>query len=373
MHRVVISGIGVEIPEASITNEELVASFNAWVDGENKRREATGEELLQRSDADFIYHASGIRTRHVIERNGILDPARMVPRLPARPDEALSLQAEFGIASARRALSHAALDAAQIDLVICSSSHLQRPYPAIAIEMQQALGTRGAGFDMGLGCSSAAAALHVAVNLVRAGAHRRVLVVVPEIITGHLNFRDRQTHFIFGDAAAAMIVEAIEDGETRPGRFEVVDTRLWTQLSSNIRTNLGYLTRTAQEDPYMVDMQGNMIKQVGNKVFKDVTVAGHRFIVDFLAEHGQTPDDIRRFWLHQANARMNAMILKLSFGHEVGHDRAPMVLDRLGNTAGAGAVIALQENHADMKAGDYGLLCAFGAGYSIGGALLRMM
>ena len=69
-----------------------------------------------------------------------------------------------------------------------------------------------------------------------------------------------------------------------------------------------------------------MIKQVGNKVFKEVTVAGHRFIVQFLAEHGLTPHGIRRFWLHQANARMNAMILKLAFGHEVDHDRAPMVL-----------------------------------------------
>ncbi len=70
---------------------------------------------------------------------------------------------------------------------------------------------------------------------------------------------------------------------------------------------------------------------------------------------------------------MNAMILKLAFGADVDHDRAPMVLERLGNTAAAGAIIALKENHADMAPGDHGLLCAFGAGYSIGGALLRMM
>lgn len=373
MHRVIISGIGVQIPEASITNEELVASFNAWVDAENPRRLAEGLEPLQKSDADFIVYASGVKKRHVIEREGILDPARMAPRIPARADDALSLEAEFGIASARKALAHAGVGAEDVDLIICSASHHQRPYPALAIEMQQAMGTQGAGFDMGLGCSSATAGLHVAVNLVRSGAQRRVLVTTPEIITGHLNFRDRQTHFIFGDASASMVVEAIDEGEVRPGCFEVLDTRLWTQLSSNIRTNLGYLTRTGQDDPYMIALEGNMIRQVGNRVFKDVTVAGHRFIVDFLAEHGQTPDDIRRFWLHQANARMNAMILKLSFGHEVGHDRAPMVLERLGNTAGAGAVIALQENHADMKTGDFGLLCAFGAGYSIGGALLRMM
>ena len=226
---------------------------------------------------------------------------------------------------------------------------------------------------MSLGCSSAAAGLHMAFNLVRTGAQRRVLVVTPEIITGHLNFRDRQTHFIFGDASTAIVVEALEEGEERAGRFEVIDTRTWTQFSNNIRTNFGFLNRAAQEDTSSVPMAGNMIKQVGNRVFKEVTVAGHKFIVDFLAEHGHAPQDIRRFWLHQANSRMNAMILKLSFGHEVGQDRAPTVLERLGNTAAAGAIIAMHENHEDMKSGDHGLLCAFGAGYSIGGALLRMM
>ncbi|TIT52374.1 MAG: beta-ketoacyl-ACP synthase III, partial [Mesorhizobium sp.] len=86
MHRVIISGIGAEIPKPVITNEELVASFNAWVDTENARRQAAGETLLQKSDADFIVHASGVRARHVIEREGILDPTRMAPRIPARPD-----------------------------------------------------------------------------------------------------------------------------------------------------------------------------------------------------------------------------------------------------------------------------------------------
>ena len=153
----------------------------------------------------------------------------------------------------------------------------------------------------------------------------------------------------------------------------MIDTRGWTQFSNNIRTNFGFLLRAGQDNTSVIEMEGNMIKQVGSKVFKEVTVAGHRFIVEFLAEHGLTPHDIRRFWLHQANARMNTMILKLAFGREVGHDRAPMVLDRLGNTAAAGAIIALSENHADMKPGDLGLLCAFGAGYSIGAALVKML
>lgn len=373
MKRVIISGIGVSIPEAAISNEELVESFNAWVDAENPKREAAGEPLLQKSDVAFIEYASGVKSRHVLVHDGILDPARMAPRIPPRADEELSVMAEFGVASALRAIADAGIEPGDIDMVICAASHHQRPYPAIAIEIQNALGIPGAAFDMGLGCSSAAAGLHVAYNLVRTGAQRRVMVVTPEIITGHLNFRDRQTHFIFGDASTAVILEPIEDGETRPGRFEVLDTRGWTQFSNNIRTNFGFLLRDGQEDTSVVQMEGNMIKQVGNKVFKEVTVAGHRFIVGFLADHGLTPHDVRRFWLHQANARMNAMILKLAFGHEVGHDRAPMVLERLGNTAAAGAIIALEENHKDMKPGDFGLLCAFGAGYSIGSALLRML
>ena len=373
MNRVIISGIGVEIPEASISNEELVASFNAWVDAENARRAGTGEESLPKSNVDFIVHASGVKSRHVLEPTGILDPERMTPRIPERADDELSVEAEFGLKAARRALADAGIEGGDVDMVICAASHQQRPYPALAIEIQQALGAGGAGFDMNLGCSSAAAALHVAFNLVRSGAHRRVLIVTPEIITGHLNFRDRQTHFIFGDAAVAMVVEPLGEGDTRPGKLEVLDTRSWTQFSNNIRTNFGFLVRTGQEDTSVVQMEGNMIKQVGNKVFKEVTVAGHRFIVDFLADHKLTPQEIRRFWLHQANARMNAMILKLSFGHDVGHDRAPMVLDRLGNTAAAGAIIALEENHADMKPGDLGLICAFGAGYSIGAALVRML
>jgi len=366
MNRVVLAGIGVEIPEASISNDELVESFNIFVDDDNRRRRLTGETLLERSDAEFIVYASGVRSRRVYERDGILDPDRMAPRIPARGEDELSVQAEFGLKAARKAI--AGVDPASIDLVICATSHLQRFYPAMAIEMQRALGAAGFAFDMDLGCASAAGAIHAATALLRSGAHRRVLVVTPEIITGHLNFRDRQTHFIFGDAAASVLLEA---GEA--GLFEVVATRGWTQFSNNIRSDFGYLSRLAGDDPRHLAMEGQFIRQVGNKVFKDVTVAAAHFIRDFLAEEGLAAADIRRFWLHQANARMNQMIMKLALGHEADQDRAPLVLDWLGNTAAAGALVALHEFHRDLKPGELGLLCAFGAGYSIGAALLRRL
>lgn len=370
---VCIGGIGVEIPRYSISNDELVASYNSWVDLENAERFARGEELLAHSSSEFIVRVSGICNRHVYEREGILDPTRMAPHIPARADDEMSVIAEFGLAAARKAIGDADIDPATIDLIICSAAHQQRPYPALAIEMQNALGTAGGGFDMGLGCSSAVAALHLAHNLVRSGAHRRILVVTPELITGNLNFRDRQTHFIFGDAAVAVIVDALGEGETRPNRLELIDTRLWTQFSNSIRSNFGFLSRLAGDDPSVLEVEGQLISQVGGRVFRDVTIAGHQFIVDFLGEHGQEPASIRRYWLHQANARMNAMILKLALGQDVGQDIAPTVLDKLGNTAAAGAIIALQRHHADLQPGQHGLLCAFGAGYSIGGALVRMM
>ncbi|GHD11075.1 beta-ketoacyl-ACP synthase III [Tianweitania populi] len=373
MKRVVISGIGAEIPTASISNDELVATFNGWVERENVGRTERGEQPLPGSTSAFIEHASGIRARRVLYPEGVLDIDRMAPVMPRREDHEVSIQSEFGAASARKALADAGRAAADVDMVICASSHLQRMYPAVGIEIQQVLGTSGSAIDLSLGCSSAAGGLHTAFNLVRSGAQKCVLVCTPELITGHLDFRDRQTHFIFGDASVSMVVEALEDGEEREGCFEVLDTRLWTQFSNNIRSNFGYLARLTQANPSVLDMEGLMITQLGNKVFKEVTHAGHEFIIDFLRDNGQTPEDIRRFWLHQANARMNGMILRLAFGRDVDNDRAPIVLGDLGNTAAAGVIVALDMHHRDMQRGDYGLICAFGAGYSIGGALLRRL
>ena len=86
MNRVIISGIGVEIPEATITNDELVASFNEWIDKENSVRAARGEDPLPKSDSDFIVYASGVKNRHVLVREGILDVDRMSPDIPHRDD-----------------------------------------------------------------------------------------------------------------------------------------------------------------------------------------------------------------------------------------------------------------------------------------------
>jgi beta-ketodecanoyl-[acyl-carrier-protein] synthase len=94
---------------------------------------------------------------------------------------------------------------------------------------------------------------------------------------------------------------------------------------------------------------------------------------EHLALHGLTPDDVRRWWLHQANINMNQLISKKLLGRLPDADEAPIVLDRYANTASAGSVIALTLYHEDIKPGDIGVLCSFGAGYSIGSLLLKKL
>ena len=359
-------GVGVYIPEPVITNEELVESFNAFVRQENEARAARGEPLLEGSSAGFIVEASGVRERHVLEKTGILDPARMVPRLPERRDEELSIQAEFGLASARIAIADAGLTPADIDLVICSCAHHQRPYPAIAIEIQNALGCAGAAFDMNVACSSTTFAMHIATQMVKSGAARNVIVCSPEIMSGHLNFRDRKTHFIFGDASASVVIGA---GPNRGGTpaYEILKTEIWTEMSSNIRSNFGFLNRA---NPETAARDDKLVTQVGNKVFRDVVTAASRMIRNFLESAGVGVPRIDRFWLHQANIKMNRALMRQVAGDEL-TERVPITLADIGNVASPGSIIAFERTRREVPVGGLGLVCSFGAGYSIGALLLR--
>ncbi len=219
-----IVGTGVYLPPDKISNEELISSFNTYVGAENARREGEGLDPLESSSAVFVEDASGIRQRHVLEKSGILDPQRMVPILPERLDDELSIQAEVRAEVRHQGHRRGGLEASDIDLIICSAAHHQRPYPAIAIEVQKALGCGGAAFDMQVACSSTTFAMHLAQQAVKCGSARNVLVISPEIMSGHLNFRDRKTHFIFGDASVSIV---IGDGkiEGPAPRYEIVDTR----------------------------------------------------------------------------------------------------------------------------------------------------
>jgi len=371
MKSVVISGTGLFTPPHAISNDELVTAFNAYVElfnADNADRIAAGEvSALEPSSSAFIEKASGIKSRYVMEKAGILDPAHMTPRIKERTDEVLSLQAEICVAAARQALERAGRTAADIDMVLVAASNMQRAYPAMAVEVQDALGIEGFGFDMNVACSSATFAIQTAAGAVQTGQARAVLVLNPEITSAHLNFRDRDSHFIFGDACTAMIIEAA-DTATSAHQFEILDSKLKTKFSNNIRNNFGFMNRF---DEAGVGLADKLFRQQGRKVFKEVCPMAAEMIRATVQGAGLQIGDIARFWLHQANLSMNQLIIRTLLGRDADANEAPVILDAYANTSSAGSIIAFHSYQDDLPSGAQGVICSFGAGYSIGCVVVR--
>lgn len=360
-----ITGTGLFHPTESISNEELVESLNAYVERynqENAAKIAAGElEERRGSSPEFIEKASGVKSRYVVEKSGILDPSRLRPRLAERSDDELSLQAEWGVIAAKDAMKNAGVTAEDIDVVILACSNLQRAYPAVAIEIQSALGIQGYAYDMNVACSAATFGLKQAYDAIKTGA-RRVLLLNVEITTGHNDFRSRDCHFIFGDVATASI---IEDTESKAG-FEILDIHLFTQFSNNIRNNFGFLN--SSEDAKRDD---KLFRQDGRKVFKDVCPLVAKIINKQLEKLSISAENIKRFWLHQANANMNELIAKLVIGRDAEPERTPIILDEFANTSSAGVIIALHRTGHEVNDGEYGVISSFGAGYSVGSIVVQ--
>jgi beta-ketodecanoyl-[acyl-carrier-protein] synthase len=373
-----IIATGLYTPPQSISNEELVSAFNAFVaewNRENAREIETGRvEPLQASSAEFVEKASGIKSRFVVDKEGILDPKRMAPRIAERKNEDLSVLAEMAVAAARDALKAADLGPGDINGVICAASNMQRAYPAMAVEVQAALGVEGFAFDMNVACASAAFGIETALGLIRAGA-RRILMVNPEICTAHLNFRNRDSHFIFGDVATAVIVERI-DGPSTCEAWDIISTRLKTVYSNNIRNNFGFLNHCERGDGEAADAQrtydtDKLFIQQGRKVFKDVVPMVGEMIATHLADNNVLVASVKRLWLHQANLSMNELIAKRVLGREATRDDAPIILDEYANTSSAGSIIAFHKHRGDLEVGDIGVISGFGAGYSAGSIIVR--
>lgn len=365
-----ITGSGVWHPETVFSNAELCEGFNAFVRRDNAKHAAEiaagTREPLKESSPEFIEKASGIKQRYVEDKTGLMDPERMCPNIPDRGEDKLCQQAEYALHAGRRALAAAGRTGEDVDLVVLGASNLQRMYPAIAIEVQAELGARGYGLDMSLGCSAATGAAITAVHAVRSGEAKCALVVVPELTTGHMNWRERDSHFIFGDAAVALVIEPTE--RAKPGSWDVLSTKMMSKYSNNIRNNAGYLTRC---DPSTADQADKLFHQQGRRVFKDVVPMAAKFITEHVTSAGLEPTAVARYWLHQANQSMNELIAQRVLGREATRTEAPLILDEYGNTASAGSLIAFSLHNADLAAGSYGVMASFGAGYSLGSLILQ--
>ena len=371
MEQIVISGTGVFTPEESITNKELVESYNKYAEhynSKNKKDIDLGKKTaLDLSNEEFIFNASGIKNRYVMDKKGILDPEIMHPILDKRSDDHPSILAEMSVKAAKQALDNSGKTSNDIDAVITACSNLERAYPAISIEVQELLGIKGFAFDMNVACSSATFAIQAAADMIRSGSAKTILIVDPEICSGHLDFKDRDCHFIFGDVCTAMILER-KDTAKSENCFEILSTKCITQFSNNIRNNFGFLNNAKKSSPLDRDL---LFMQQGRKVFKEVVPMVSQLIIDHLQEEQINTNEIKRLWLHQANKSMNDFIGKKVLGRAPENHEQPNILQDYANTSSAGSIIAFSLFSEDMKKNEIGVLCSFGAGYSAGSVILK--
>jgi beta-ketodecanoyl-[acyl-carrier-protein] synthase len=369
LHKAVIVATGLFTPPFSVSNTELVEAFNTYVarfNADNAQAIAAGEvTALAPSSPEFIEKASGIKARYVMNKTGIIDPEIMRPVLPERPNDQISILAEMAVEAAKQAIERWGKPVSEIGAVICAASNMQRAYPAMAIEVQQALGIEGFAFDMNVACSSATFGIKTAADFIATGSAKAVLMINPEICSGHLNFTDRDSHFIFGDVATAVI---LEEESQATGGWEILGTRLKTEFSNNIRNNFGFLNRTAPEGEGARD---RLFVQEGRKVFREVVPMVSQMIAEHASDIGLDPTSLKRLWLHQANINMNEMIGRKVLGRDPAPGENVIILDAYANTSSAGSIIAFHSANDDFAPGETGLICSFGAGYSAGTVFVR--
>ena len=270
-NEVVITGTGLFTPPYSISNAELAASLSIAVNRWNHDHAAEIErgELTERTlpDEEFIERASGIKSRFVMEKQGVLDPDRLRPHLPLRGEDELGLQAEMALPAIHEALAQAGRRPDEVDCVIVGCSNIQRAYPAVAVEIQHALGAGGWGYDMNVACSSATFSMQAGVDALKNGSADCVVVVHPEITSGHNNFALRDHHFIFGDACTAVVLERETDAVPGREQWKVLGLKLSTKFSNSIRNDFGFLNacEDGERDPFDL-----VFRQRGQQVFKEV-------------------------------------------------------------------------------------------------------
>jgi len=370
MSNIVISGTGLFIPPHTISNDELVAAFNQYVDKFNADNAAAIEagevEALSHSSSEFIEKASGIKSRYAMYKDGIVNPDIMHPVFPMSEEGRTPEIVQMGVAAAKDAMAQAGKTAEDIDMVIVSSTFRQRDYPGMSVEIQRDLGIKGFAYDMGIACSSATFGIINAFTALKAGTAKCVLFVNPEFTTPGLDFKDRDSHLFFGDVATAAILEPEEKAKPE-NAFRILDTKQQTEFSDNIRSDASYADYCFDNLP----ANRYAFKQRGRKVFKELLPLVTNFIGEQMQDNQINAEDMKRMWLHQANINMNNFAVKKLLGRMPTEQEAPVVLDEFANTASSGSVIAFHKYKDDFVSGDRGLICSFGAGYSIGSLLVE--
>jgi len=320
-----ITGWGKYVPEHILTNAEL-------------------SKMVETSD-EWITTRTGIRER----------------RIRTEKDTPSSMS----VAAAQEALKVAGITASALDLIIVATSSPDYLLPSVASQVQHLLGADCGAFTLVAGCSGWVYALTTASQFIMSGGYNRILVVGVEIISFALDFTDRTTCVLFGDAAAASVVEASDE----PGG--VLSYELGSDGAGALALYVPDGGSTNPVSQKTVDERRNYIQMDGQEVFKFAVRTLASSLKRTIYKAGLTPDDIDLFIPHQANARI---IEAAARQMRVPVEKFYMNLDRYGNTSAASVPLALVEaiEEGRLKDGDKIAMCAFGAGLTWASAVVQM-
>lgn len=292
----------------------------------------------------------------ITERTGIKE------RRIAGSDEAAS---DLAYEASRIALERAGLNAGDIEVIIVATVLGDMPFPSTACFLQKRLGaSRAVGFDINATCSGFLYGLYIADGFIRAGMHRRILVVGAETLSKVTDWKDRTTCVLFGDGAGAAVVEANEDDR---GILSI------SIHSDGNMSDLVHIPGGGSRNPVSTDTlkkRMHYIRMKGNETFKIAVRTLEDVALKTLAENGLNPSQISLLVPHQANLRIiHATADRLGIPME----KVFVNLDRVGNTSAASIPIALDEalTAGRIQTGDFILLEAFGGGLTWAAALIK--
>ena len=290
---------------------------------------------------EWIFERTGIRQRHIASED--------------------QMTSDLAYMSALDAIQDANINATDIDLIILATSTPDQVFPSTAVKLQDMLNIRdGAAFDIHAVCSGFIYALSTADNFIKSGKYKRILVIGSEVYSRILNWKDRTTCVLFGDAAGAFILEGQNNNDIRSGIIDSV-----------IKSDGQYRSKLyCDGGPSMQPRTDNFINMDGKEVYKHAVEKQTIIVEELLDSAGFGIESIDWFVPHQANLRILQTTAKKL---KIKEEKIIVTVDKHANTSSASIPVAMttaiKENK--IKRGDMLLLEAFGAGFTWGAVLLR--
>ena len=325
--RAKISALGCFVPPRVLTNHDF-------------------EKMIETTD-QWIVERTGIRERHIADRE--------------------MATSDMAIEAARCALAQRGVAAEEVNTIIVCTVTPDMFFPSTACLVQNALGARGAwGFDLVAACSGFVYGLTTAAHLIAGGSHRKILVIGADTMSRIIDYADRATCVLFGDAAGAMLVEAAGEGEPSAGFIDFVG-EVDGSGGDYLKMPAGGSRLPSSHET--VDQRLHYVHQEGSQVFKYAVRKMYESCHDLLERNGLRSQDVAILIPHQANGRIiTAAAERLGLG-----ERVLINIDRYGNTVAATIPLATRDaiQQGRLRRGDLVVFAAVGAGYTVGASLWR--